>query len=419
VAKKKKKKRTPRKPLRRGGKRKLTSFWRRRRETIRKAIIWGLAPAALLVGAVLVISYFSSRAHQREMLVHLDIAREQFLRSDFAEALLSYHRAQNEVPSNKGLTREATMIRERANLGSGGSVANAIAAADYVLKHDSSSVIAHLNLAQLYNGLGKLPSVLKHAHSGLQEASVAADTLAMLTAAYTLAYTFRQMEALDSAYHYNRRAVQWASTTGVTYDLALAESGLGFTALKMDSLELAARLFAEVEELGGAAYERLFDLSQLGWADYYYRVGNYDSCLVRASYVENLYRDQPYNANAAYAAYLIGRALAGEGKNDEGIIWLEEAADSYRAICGYSPLIDTFNDLARIHLEEREYAAARKYYLAASRLARAYGVPDKGKLDVNINNLFLDRLTSAEYVAAGDAGERLAEEIIAEMGLMR
>jgi hypothetical protein len=76
------------------------------------------------------------------------------------------------------------------------------------------------------------------------------------------------------------------------------------------------------------------------------------------------------------------------------------------------------NDLADVYLKLKDYAKARKFYLAASKVAQAYGVPQKSKLTVDINNSLLNHLSSEQYVAATNEGEELAQQIIADMAFV-
>lgn len=397
---------------------KLSRFWHKRERSVKRILLWGLPIAAVIVAAIFLLSYFSGRSRAEEREHYLHLARQQLLRSNMEEALLSYHRAANADPDNKQVAREAAMANAKASLLRGGSLDNAIAAATSVIAYDSTSAVAHATLAGLYNREGDIPGLIKHAHAALDAAEAEADTVSGIAAAVYLGYGFRQKDMYDSAYQYGITASDWAQSTNDTFDLSLTRSSLGFALLGLDSLERARELFTKLQSLSGSEFQPFYDLSQLGLADCFEREGEYDSCMVYASFVETAYRTQPSNPNFAYASQLIGRAKAGEGTYDEAVIWLTESTEAWRAVAGYSPLVDSFNDLAEVYLKLKDYAQARKFYLAASKVAQAYAVPQKSKLTVDINNLLLDRLSSEQYVTATNEGEELAEQIIADMGFV-
>jgi hypothetical protein len=416
MTKKQKKKRPSHKQTAKHRRRSSGSLWQRHQTSMRRLMIWGIPVIVVLLGVTLVFSYMQGKQNAKEKVEYTYLAHQQLLRGELNEAEVSYHIAQNADPHDKQLSREATMLQAKKTLATGGSLDNAIAAANTVLAYDSNSVVAQVTLAMLYNREGDVSKVEKFAGLAYTNAKSKSDTLAMLMASISLSSYFRQVRQPDPAYAYARKADSLAEMTGDTFDLAMAKSTLAFSALKVDSLEQAKNLFQRVEQLSGQVYQPFFDLAQVGLSEYFFLAGEYDSCIVHATYVENLYKGLAApNTNYASAIYYEGKALAAKGEDQKAIEKLLESAQAWQALSGYSDLIDNINDLGDLYLREKDYANARKYYLAAAKVEKSYGLPQQSKLDIDLNNLFLQNLTKEDYVRAGKEGDSLAADILENM----
>lgn len=416
MTKKHKKKRPSHRQSAKHRRRSSGTLWQRHQTSMRRLMIWGIPVVVVLLGTALVFSYLQGRQNARDKIEYTYLSHQQLLRGELNKAEVSYHIAQNADPNDKQLAREATMLQAKRSLATGGSLENAIAAANTVLAYDSNSVVAQVTLAMLYNHKGDVSKVEKYAGMAFRNAKSKSDTLAMLMASISLSSYFRQVREPDPAYAYARKADSLAEVTGDTFDLAMAKSTLAFSALKVDSLTEARDLFLRVEQLSGQVYQPFFDLAQVGIAQYFYMAGEYDSCIAHATYVENLYKEVAApNTNYASALYYQGKALSAKGMDHEAIEKLLESAQAWQALSGYSDLIDNLGDLGDLYLRVKDYADARKYYLAAAKVEKSYGLPQQSKLDVDLNNLFLQKLSREDYLRAGKEGDSIAADILGSM----
>ncbi len=416
MTKKHKKKRPSHKQTSSHRRRSSGSLWQRHQTSMRRLLTWGIPILVVLLGTALVFSYLQGEQDAKEKVEYTYLAHQQLLRGELNEAEVSYHIAQNADPSDKQLAREATMLQAKRSLATGGSIENAIAAANTVLAYDSNSVVAQVTLAMLYNRDGDLSNLEKFAGLAYKDARNESDTLAMLMASISLSSYFRQARQPEPAYLYARRADSLAEMTGDTFDLAMAKSTLAFSAMEVDSLDEAKLLLNRVEALSGQVYEPFYDLAQVGLAEYFYAAGEYDSCIAHATYIENLYKGLAApNTNYASALYYEGKALSAKGDIRQAIGKLLESKQAWQELSGYSDLIDNLNDLGDLYLRAKDYANSRTYYLAAAKVEKSYGLPQQSKLDVNLNNLFLQKLTNEEYLRAGKEGDSIAADILESM----
>jgi tetratricopeptide (TPR) repeat protein len=410
------KKKPQARPRRRRKSSALTRIWQQYSGKIGKVLLILVPAVVLIVAAYFLIGYFSSAGRADRAGKFLTQAREALLRSRYEDAQLAYHQALNANPDDQALKREQTMFRQRVALASGGSVKNAIAAAEAVLSYDSSSTVGHLLLAQLLNRQGELTGLYQHGLQALELARVEDDPCAGTAAAVLLNSYFRQRESFDSAYHYGNVSVDFAEQTEDTFDLLIAKSGLAYSALALDSLAQAESLARESMERAGAAYPGFVDLANNCLADYFRRTGQYDSSLSYANLT--LARNPAYQPTptVAHASQIAGRAHLGLKNSEAAEEYLKQAATAWRALAGYTDLITTYNVLGDLYRQSEDYFQARKYYLAATQLAEKYGLGHKGKYDINLNNFFLGRLESEAFLRSGEEAETLVNEVVAELG---
>ncbi len=391
-------------------------IWQQYSGRILKTLMVVVPAILLLVAAYFLITYFSSAGRTERANEFISEARESLLRNRYEDAQLAYHQALNANPDDQALKREQTMFRQRAAVARGGSVKNAIAAVEAVLTYDSSSTIGHLLLAQLFNRQGELSGLYEHGSRALELARAEDDLCAGTAAGVLLNSYFRQRENFDSAYHYGSVSANFAEQTEDTFDLLIAKSGLAYSALSLDSLDLAKSLAWESMERAGAAYPGFLDLANNCLADYFRRTKQYDSSLSYANLT--LARNPGYQANptVAHATQIAGQAQLGLENFEAAEENLKQAASAWRTLAGYTDLITTYNALGDLHLRREDYFQARKYYLAATQLAEKYGLGHKGRYDINMNNIFLGRLESEAFLRSGQEAETLVEEVVAELG---
>jgi tetratricopeptide (TPR) repeat protein len=181
-------------------------------------------------------------------------------------------------------------------------------------------------------------------------------------------------------------------------------------------LSQARALLDSVLQSAGDDYRSFVDLARAGLADYHFKSDRCDSTL---SYTHLLLADAGLDANpnTAHAAHLAGQCLAKQGELEQGVELLKRSAEEWRSLGGSSDLIDTYNDLGAAYLELSEHYQARVYLLAATQLAIKFDLPHKKTYDIDMNALFLDKLSSENYLAAGEEVEELVREISNEMGL--
>ncbi|MFH2055907.1 MAG: tetratricopeptide repeat protein [bacterium] len=393
----------------------LVRLWQRHARTVARVAAIAAAAFVVLVAVYLTVSKLGTASRAGEVADHVTQAREALLRNQFETARLAYHQAGNADPDDPALKREQTMFQQRLALAQGGTLRNAIAAAYAVVANDSSSTIGWLVLGQLNNNLGNLTKVLEYGTRALRLANDEEEKCSQIAASVLLGSYFRQREQFDSAYHYAGLAVDLAEVTQDTFDLLVSGSGLAYAALGLDSLERAAGLLRETEARAQAAYPGFVDLADAGLADYFRRIKQDDSALSYANLV--LGRNPVYKPNptAALAAQVAGQVLTRQGKYEEAEMRLQGAAAAWRAIAGYTDLITTYNALADLNYRREDFAAARKYYLVATRVAESFGLGTKGQYDINRNNFFLGKLSTEAYLSAGEAANALADSVISEM----
>lgn len=393
----------------------IVRWWRRNAQTSARIGLFVLGGLVVVVGAYLIITTLGQSKRSGRAGAYITEAREALLRSDFEAAQVAYHQARNIDPDDPALRREQTMFQQRLAQSQGGSTANAIAAANTVVAHDSSSTIGNLVLAQLYNARGDQSNMYLHAARGLQLARSDQDKSGQIMAGVLLGSHFRQRNDFDSAYYYSNLAVELADETLSRFYWLITRSGLAYSALGLDSLAQAESLLRDCVGWADTSYAGFAELAQAGLADYFRRAGQYDSALNYANLVLARYPSYQPTPTEALAAEVAGQALTEQSRWEEAEMRLHEAAALWRKLAGYSDLITTYNALGDHYYRREDYVAARKYYLAATRIAAGYGLEEKGQYDINLNNFFLDKLSNESYLSSGAAAEALADSVIATM----
>lgn len=394
----------------------LAKLWRKHARTVKRVAYIGGPLIVVAVAAYFVIGSLTASSRAGRANEYVTQAREDFLRSKYNDAQVAYHQALNADPDDAALKREQTMFQLRASLSSAASLRNAIAAANAVVSYDSSSAIGYIVLAQLYNKRGDLESLRDYAKRALDLAEEQENQCEKIAASVLLCSYYRQTDVYDTALQYGSIAALAAAETQDTFDLLLANSGYAYSALGLDSLDQAETLLRRTIELAGTTYPGFIELANTGLAEYFERAEQPDSALYYARLVLADTTQQSLNPNSAHAERIAGESLAKLGSLDDATQLLENAATTWRKLSGYSDLITTYNSLGDVYLEKKDYYDSRKYYLAATQLAGKYGLEKKGKYDVNLNNYFLDKLTSDGYLRSGKEAEDLVKQVLTEMG---
>jgi tetratricopeptide (TPR) repeat protein len=382
-------------------------FYRHNAEAFHKIFRWAgiIAGAiALVFVAVVVVKKFSVSLTKAD---YLREARKDFVLGYPDRAVLSYHQAENADQADTRIKDETALARAWANWMQGGQIDQALNATSQALVIDSTLVVAHVGLAQLYSGSGNLKLAVPQAYEALKLASAANDTPSVLAASLVLESCYRQSDQFDSAAIYAEQAVTSANTVGDPPGFLSAESGAGFSTLRQGKLEKGRLFFEDIlsrTSKEGNSYE---DMGKLGLADYFHRSGNFDSASYYAVAVVNTLANSGISEVSTLASQVLGRALRDKGDLPNAISRLSSSLAGWESLRRQADLVDNLNDLAKAYLLQKDYFNARKYYYAAALLAAKYGFGKKNDYGADMNVRFLGSLSQSEYLRAGTEGTAL------------
>jgi tetratricopeptide (TPR) repeat protein len=385
-------------------------YYRYNIETFHKIFRWAgiIAGAiALVIIAVVIVKQFGVSLTEAD---YLREARKNFVLGYFDRAVLSYHQAENANQADTRIKGETAMARAWADTMQGGGIDRALNATLQVLATDSTLVVAHVGLAQLYSHLGNFKQTMPQAYSALKFAAAANDTPSKLAASLVLESCYRQTDQIDSAAIYAEQAVDLANTVGDPPSFLSAESGAGFCTLRQGKLEKGKLFFEDIlvkAATGGSLYE---NMGKVGLADYFHRFGNYDSASFYAVAVVNALANSGVSEVSALASQILGRALRDKGDLPSAISRLNSSLASWQSLRRQTDLIDNLNDLAKAYLLQKDYFNARKYYTGAATLAVKYGLTTRDDYDDDMDARFLKSLPQEEYLRAGTEGTTLAKQ---------
>ncbi len=388
----------------------LGRWYRHNKKAVHRGLVYAIAIVA--GAAVLWIGYFAlaNRGVTLTKEEYVALARRAFANGYFDQAILNYHKAQNAAPDDELVAREMFMARQRENLSRGGSFELALAASYQVVADDSESIVGRLSVAQLFEMRAQADSMAHYAHAALVRAQARNDHAATTAAHLLFAAKFRTIDQNDSMFSHGRRALEAAVADGDTFQIAFCKAGLGFSALRVDSLNLAEQLFRDLRAYRGRNGADVNDIGSSGLADYFQRRGELDSALV---YLEPLREEIGSNlvdATTAYAARILGRVLRDQGQYDAAGEVLARSLEMWRTLRSESDVIDCLNDVAENYRLKRDLFNARKHYMAAGNLAKEVGLPRRDKYSADLNVVFLQNLKPDDYRRAGEEGIALARQ---------
>jgi hypothetical protein len=385
-------------------------YYRHNIETFHKIFRWAgivICAAALVFITIVMVNKLGGSVTKVD---YLREARKNFVLGYFDRAVLSYHQAENADQAETKIKDETAMARAWADTMQGGGIDRALKATLQVLATDSTLVVVHVGLAQLYSRLGNFEGTMPHAYSALKLAAAASDTPSALAASLVLESCYRQTDLIDSAAIYGEQAVTYANAVGDPPSFLSAESGAGFNTLRQGKLEKGRLFFEDIlarAATGGSLYE---NVGKAGLADYFHRSGNYDSASFYAVTVINALANYEVSEVSALASQILGRALRDKGDLPNAISRLSGSLASWQSLRHQADLIDNLNDLAAAYLLQKDYFNARKYYFTAKTLAAKYEFSKKNHYGADMNIRFLKFLSQTEYLRAGTEGTALVQQ---------
>ncbi len=388
----------------------LGRWYRHNKKAVHRGLIYAIATVAVV--AVLWVGYFAlaNRGVTLTKDEYVALARRAFSLGYFDQAILNYHKAQNAAPDDALVARESFMARQRENLGRGGSFDLALAASYQVIADHPESIVGCVSLAQLFEMRAQADSMTYYAQAALQRAQVRSDYAATTAAHLLLAAKYRTIDQQDSMFVHGRLALEAAIADGDTFQVAFCRAGLGFSALRIDSLELAEQLFRELLAYRGRNGADVNDIGNAGLADYFQRRGALDSALVFLEPLREEISGNLVDATTAYAARILGRVLRDRGQYDAAGEVFARSLEMWRTLRSESDVIDCLNDVAENYRLKRDLFNARKHYMAAGNLAKEVGLPKRDMYSADLNLVFLQNLKPDDYRRAGEEGIALARQ---------
>jgi tetratricopeptide (TPR) repeat protein len=235
------------------------------------------------------------------------------------------------------------------------------------------------------------------------------DTLALMAADLALAMYYRTKEEQDSAFAIGTEALAAARAVNDPYHIALVQGGLGFAAVRIDSLRYAKSVFTDMLAYQGDVAASFHDVAYSGLADYYHRSHMYDSAETALGNLGHVINSSGVDGTRAYSLHVLGRLLRDTGRLDSAATILSKSLELWRSLQSPADVIDNLNDLGSTNRQRQNFFEARKYYMAAGILADKLGFKDKNLYTADMNLLFLKGLKPQEFVRAGDEGKAWAE----------
>ncbi len=386
-------------------------WYRHNKARVQRFLVIGILAVAALILIVVGLRYVLGRGERMSKADLISLGREKLLLGYFDDAILNYHKASNLDPNDPLLQREYRLARQRSTVSNRGSLDQTFLTAHEVLQLDSRSLVATVCLAQYFE-MRNLPDSLRHyAHRARDLALQSGDRAGQVASGLLLATYFRTFDRQDSVLVYDREALAAATTIGDTLQIAFASASLGFAAVRLDSLEAARELFTMLVDYRGQNREAYVEIGRTGLADYFHRSRQYDSALVYLRALQTKIERGAVDGTTAYATSVFGRVMRDRGDHEMAITLLLGAQQNWESLRSTPDIIDNLNDLAKAYRAKNDFFNARKYYLAAGKLAGTAKLPHKDQYTADLNLLFLKNLKSDEYVRAGAEGEELATRL--------
>ncbi len=344
---------------------------------------------------------------------YVSLARRHMYQGKFDQAVLNYHKALNADPTDKMIQREHFLARSRDNMSRGSTVELFHAAAQQLLTEFPNSLIGKINVAQALELRGDVSGMHRLASEARTQALATPDTTALLAADLALATYYRTKEMQDSAYFIGNEALAAAEAIDDTFHVALVRAGLGFAAIRLDSLAFARSVFEDLLKYNGEAASSFHDVANSGLADYYHRSRMNDSARVVLERLRQVINSGAADGTTAYTLHVLGRVLRDSGQLDSAVTRLSQSLAAWQGLRGIVDVIDNLNDLAATYRLLQDYFNARKYYMAAGNMAEKFGYAAKNKYTADMNLVFLKGLKPEEYIRAGEEGKALADKYTA------
>ncbi len=384
-------------------------FYRHNKSQIHKVLIYAILTVvgiSVIVGGYSLIVNRGATLTKEEYVV---LARQHMYQGEYDRAVLNYHKAINADPDDKMIQREHFLARSRDNMSRGSSVELFHAAAQQLLTEFPNSLIGKINVAQALEMRGDVAGMHTLATAARTDALAAGDTTALLAADLILATYYRTEEMQDSAYLIGNEALAAAEAIDDTFHVALVRAGLGFAAIRLDSLALARNVFEDLLKYDGEAAASFHDVANSGLADFYHRLRMNDSARVVLGRLRHIIESGAADGTTAYTLHVLGKVLRDSGQLDSAVTRLSQSLSAWQGLRSVIDVIDNLNDLAATYRLQQDHFNARKYYMAAGNMAEKYSYPAKNKYTADMNLVFLKGLKPEEYVRAGEEGKALAD----------
>lgn len=387
----------------------LGRYYRHNRAQILKTLTYVFGGIAAIAAIWAAYSFIVNREVTLTKEQYMTLARQDFLLGNYEQSVLNYHRAQNQDPNDKILQREYFLAKSRDAMSSGSPVDVVLSASQQLMMDDPNSLIGKISLAQVHEIRGDVNGMHNFATQAREQARQIGDTVAILASDVVLATYYRSIERQDSAFYAGREALECARAINQPFYIALASAGMGFAAMRIDSLDAAHAIFEELLSYTGESDVSYREVANAGLADYFHRVKNFDSTQIVLNRLNHVINSMNTDGTAAYACHVYGRLLRDTGRLDSAIVFLDRSLQIWSTLQSSTDVIDNLNDLARTYRLKDDYFNARKNFMAAGTLADKYQYPGKNLYTADLNLVFLKNLKPAQYVEAGDEGKAWAE----------
>ncbi len=385
-------------------------YYRHNKKQIQKVLVYAIVAVTVLSVVWGIYALIINRGVTLTKDEYVALARGHLLRGSYDQAVLNYHKALNADPNDKLIQREHFLARSRDNMSRGSTVDLVLAAAQQLLSDFPTSLVGRVSLAQAFQLRSDLSGMVREGTAARRQAQAEGDMAALLAADLVMGTYYRTEEKQDSAFMVGKEALAAANAINDTFQVALVQAGLGFAAIRLDSMQYAREVFGELLNYEGEAAASFHNVANTGLVDYYHRSKQLDSARVTLDKLRQIIDGGGADATTAYAVQMSGRLLRDSGQLDSAAIQLERSLAIWRNLQSGADVIDNLNDLGSAYRLKQDFYNARKCYMAAGTLAAKFKFDGKDLYTANLNLLFLQELKPDEYVRSGADGKTWAEE---------
>lgn len=385
-------------------------YYRRNKDQIHKALIYAIL---VVVGISILWGGYRLIVNRGVTLTkdeYVSLARRNMYQGEFSQAVVNYHKALNADPADKMIQREHFLARSRDNMSRGSTLELFHAAAQQLLTDFPNSLVGQISLAQALEMRGDVPGMHSMASAARSQALESADTIALLAADLVLATYYRTEEMQDSAFTIGGEALAAATAINDPFHVALVRAGLGFAAIRIDSMRFARDVFEDLLAYDGESAAGFHDVANSGLADYYHRSQMNDSARVVLERLRHITSSNAADGTAAYSLHVLGQVLRDTGQLDSAITRLTQSLAAWKGLHSIVDIIDNLNDLAATYRLKQDYYNARKYFMAAGSLAEKFDYQNKNKYTADMNLVFLKALKPEEYLQSGQEGKAWVDD---------